>query len=72
MENIRSMRNINSILVTLIRWGVKLCRGSAWNGCYALTVDYMGVWSPATVLQELVANRCMLLIRKRLCSERYI
>ena len=32
----------------------------------ALTVDFMGVWSSATALQEEVANRCMLLISKGL------
>ena len=49
-----------------------LCRENVWNGCHALTVNFMGVWPPAIALQEEIANRCMLLIRKRIGSERYI
>ena len=49
-----------------------LCRERAWNSYHASTVNFMGAWPPVTALQEEVTNRCMLLLRKRISSERYI
>ena len=51
---------------------VWLCREHVWTFILRELFITWEFWSPATALQEEVANRCMQLIRKRIGGERYI